>query len=148
MDQIQQKRMKLDGNQFSNQNLLSITLVTLYNNNYAKIESYIFYYISDSLINKDKERNLYNLRGFIIKATLRDKTEAQIMTKRKSGDSTGSKPKTDDASAAAFTTAATVMIAAAATKQPEQQSNKRKNGSKNRRKNKKRKSDDDKKGDD
>ena len=106
------------------------------------------YYMSDSLMNKDKERNLHDLRGFIIGATLRDKTEAQIMAKRKSGDSIGSKPKTDDASAAASTTAATAMVAAAATEQPEQQSNKRKNGSKNRHKNKKRKSDDGKKRDD
>src|SRR5437762_282964 len=109
-------------------------LVILRNSDYAKIESYIFYYILDLLIHKDKERNLYNLRGFIIKATLRDKTEAQIMTKRKSEDLIGSKPKTDDVSAVAFTTAATTIIAAAATKQPEQQSNKCKNSSKNRRK--------------
>ena len=99
-------------------------------------------------MNKDKERNLHNLRDFIIRATIRDKTEAQIMTKRKSGDLISSKLKTDDVSAVAFITAVTVIIAAAATKQPKQQSNKLKNGSKNRRKNKKRKSDDDKKKDD
>ena len=80
----------------------------------------MFYYMLDLLMNKDKERNLHNLRGFIIRATLRDKTEAQIMTKRKSGDSIGSKPKTDDVSAAAFITAATVIVAPAATEQPEQ----------------------------
>ena len=78
----------------------------------------MFYYMSDSLINKDKERNLHNLRGFIIRVTLRNKTEAQIMTKRKSEDLINSKPKTDNVSVATFITAATIMIAAAATKQP------------------------------
>ena len=107
----------------------------------------MFYYMLDSLMNKDKERNLHNLRGFIIRATLRDKIEIQIMAKRKNEDLTGSKPKTDDASAVASTIAATTMIATVATKQLKQQSNKRKNGSKNRRKNKKRKSDDGKKKD-
>src|SRR5947207_5090093 len=107
--------MVLDGNQFSDQNLLSITIVILRNSSHAKIENYMSYYMLDSLINKDKERNLYNLRGFIIEATLRDNTEAQIMAKRKSEDLINSKPKTDDASAAASTIAVTAMVTTAAT---------------------------------